>query len=116
MRVSDFSNFGPWVDVYAHGRDLVNAFPTGTYTCHEPAHVGEVRSFTGLAQWSGTSFATPVVTGSIAAYMSEHGVSRAHARDALVAAGRPVTDPWRGPASRSGRRSRDALESRPRGW
>lgn len=91
MTVSDFSNFGDWVDVYAHGRDLVNAYPTGTYTCVEPAHAGEVRSFTGLAQWSGTSFATPVVTGSIAAYMSEHGVSARAARDAIVAAGVPFT-------------------------
>jgi subtilisin family serine protease len=96
MTVSDFSNFGDWVDVYAHGRDLVNAFPTGTYTCVEPAHAGEVRSFTGLAQWSGTSFATPVVTGSIAAYMSEHGVSARAARDALVAAGVPFTSPVAG--------------------
>ncbi|GAB3251644.1 S8 family peptidase [Nocardioides dilutus] len=93
MCVSDFSNFGDWVDVYAHGRDLVNAFPTGTYTCHEPLHAGEVRSFTGMAQWSGTSFATPVVTGLIAAYMSEHGVSARQARDDLVAAGKIVTDP-----------------------
>jgi hypothetical protein len=93
MCVSDFSNHGDWVDVYAHGRDLVNAFPTGTYTCHEPAHAGEVRSFTGMAQWSGTSFATPVVTGLIAAYMSEHGVSARDAYDALVAAGKQVTDP-----------------------
>jgi subtilisin family serine protease len=94
--VSDFSNVGKWVDVYAHGRDLVNAFPTGTYTCHEPAHAGEVRSFTGLAQWSGTSFATPVVTGLIAAYMSEHNVSARDARDALLAAGKPFTDPRAG--------------------
>jgi len=94
--VSDFSNFGKWVDMYAHGRDLVNAFPTGTYTCHEPEHLGEVRSFTGLAQWSGTSFATPVVTGLIAAYMSEHHVSARDARDAIVAAGKPFTDPRAG--------------------
>jgi hypothetical protein len=93
MHVSDFSNYGDWVDVYAHGRDLVNAFPTGTYTCHEPPHAGEVRSFTGLAQWSGTSFATPVVTGLIAAYMSEHGVGARDAYDALVAAGTQVSDP-----------------------
>jgi subtilisin family serine protease len=93
MTVSDFSNYGDWVDVYAHGRDLVNAFPTGTYTCHEPAHAGEVRSFTGMAQWSGTSFATPVVTGLIAAHMSEHGVGARAAVDALVAAGKQVTDP-----------------------
>jgi hypothetical protein len=94
--VSDFSNVGKWVDMYAHGRDLVNAFPTGTYTCHEPEHLGEVRSFTGLAQWSGTSFATPVVTGLIAAYMSEHSVSARDARVAIVAAGNPFTDPRAG--------------------
>jgi len=93
MCVSGFSNYGDWVDVYAHGRDLVNAFPTGTYTCHEPAHAGEVRSFTGMAQWSGTSFATPVVTGLLAAYMSEHGVGARDAFDALLAAGKQVTDP-----------------------
>ncbi len=94
--VCDFSNVGPWVDVYAHGRDLVNAFPTGTYTCYEPAHAGEVRNFTGLARWSGTSFATPIVTGAIAAYMSAHGVSAGDARDALLAAGVGFTDPRAG--------------------
>ncbi len=99
---SDFSNYGKWVDVYAHGRDLVNAFPTGTYTCHEPAHLGDVRNFTGLAQWSGTSFSTPIVTGAIAAYMSEHGVSAREARDALLAAAATMVDPTAGSISAVG--------------
>ena len=61
-----FSNYGTdWVDVWAHGTHLVNAFPVGTYYVKEPGPTqGEVSaSFTGLAQWSGTSFATPIVTG-----------------------------------------------------
>jgi hypothetical protein len=90
--LSDFSNYGPWVNAYAQGRNLVNAFPTGTYTCYEPLHHGEVRHFTGLAQWSGTSFATPVVTGAIAAYMSTHHASARHARDQLLKAGKPLQD------------------------
>ena len=34
-RVSDFSNWGDSVDVFALGRNVVNAFPNGTYVCHE---------------------------------------------------------------------------------
>ena len=37
---ADYSNFGSWVDVYALGTDLVNAYPTGTFYCHEPPNVG----------------------------------------------------------------------------
>ncbi len=101
---SDFSNYGKWVDVYAHGRDLVNAFPTGTYKYHEPSSpgFGTTQNFTGLAQWSGTSFSTPIVTGAIAAYMSEHGVSARDARDALLAAAVTKVDPTAGSISAVG--------------
>jgi len=97
-RLSDFSNYGETVDVYAHGRDLVNAFPTGTYVTYEAqTPAGQVREFTtGLAQWSGTSFSTPIVTGAIAAYMSENDVSAREARDALFASAAPKTDPTAG--------------------
>ena len=37
-----FSNFGSWVDVYAPGRDLINAYATGTYKCHVYPYANEV--------------------------------------------------------------------------
>lgn len=92
-KVSDFSNHGKdWVSVYARGRDIINAFPTGAYTCYEPPNVGQVRTFKGLAQWSGTSFSTPIVTGLIAAHMRDHGTSARAAWTAVLATATTVHD------------------------
>lgn len=92
-----FSNFGRWVDVYAPGTNLINAYTEGVYHCTVSPYQGTDRTFDGLAQWSGTSFSTPIVTGLIAARMSWTGESASEAVASLLGVARAQAVPHTGP-------------------
>jgi len=99
-----FSNYGDWVDVYTLGEGLVNAYAVGQYTYLEPPKRPAVQVFDGIARWSGTSFAAPMVAGLIAARMTSKVDAAQARRELLDEASRhaidglgPVALPWRPP-------------------
>lgn len=75
-----FSNWGGWVNASAIGVDRVSRFLTYNGKVHVPPTVGScpkpnppdsgVRQFNGWARWSGTSFATPVVTAAVVRHLA----------------------------------------------
>jgi subtilisin family serine protease len=95
QRRSWFSNHGAWVDVYAPGEDIVNAYARLKYMT---VPGGEVRDTSaGIVKWSGTSFSTPIVTGLVAARMSRTGENARQAATELLAAARAQFRPSVGP-------------------
>jgi len=94
---ASYSNYGPWVDVWSPGTDLVNALGSGTYTCVEPPDTDTQRTFSGMARWSGTSFSTPLFAGMVAARASARSLSAAVAREELLECARRQSVPGIGP-------------------
>ncbi len=95
QRRSWFSNYGSWVDVYAPGEEIVNAYARMQYKTVVDAEIRDTTA--GIVKWSGTSFATPIVSGLVAARMSRTGENAQAAVGPLLDAARGQFRPGIGP-------------------
>jgi subtilisin family serine protease len=95
QRRSWFSNTGSWVDVYAPGEDLVNAYARRAYKSFADGQIRDTSA--GIVKWSGTSFAAPVVAALIAARMSRTGKNARTASADVLRAARAQFRPDIGP-------------------
>ena len=86
-----FSNFGSWVRASARGLRMRSAYVCGT---EDPIYETDNNpdTFVGWAEWSGTSFAVPLVAASIAIVMSAAGLDALNATRVLLAMGNPAQD------------------------
>ena len=63
---TEFSNFGPWVNLWAPGREVISTY------IDFPNDKGRNRD-RSWAKWDGTSFSAAIVTGRVAALMESDG-------------------------------------------
>jgi subtilisin family serine protease len=61
---ASFTNYGDWVDACANGVNLTSAYEAHPYRPISPP--AAILHFNGAAQWSGTSFAAPMVAAVVA--------------------------------------------------
>jgi Subtilase family len=94
---ASWSNYGHNVDVFAPGDRLVNAFARGRYDYRWGDAAGTSQDFEGMALWSGTSFATPLVAGLVASRMSDTGQSSRRAWASLLELAEQQAVPGVGP-------------------
>jgi subtilase family protein len=94
-----FSNYGPWVDIYAPGVKVLSTYLDAVWK--QPTDT-TARPIDGWAYWNGTSFAAPQVAAAIA-QARQAGQSAAQAWAAVQAAARalppsplPLSAPWPG--------------------
>ena len=61
-----FSPTAPWVDVYAPGVRVESTYLDGSFRVYA-SNSDEIKTPTGFARWSGTSFSAALVSGRVAA-------------------------------------------------
>jgi subtilisin family serine protease len=77
-----FTNYGPWVRACAPGLEVVSRFFDGVD--EELDGLPQTADFYGWANWSGTSFAAPIVAGAIAREMGMYGLTAHEAAERVV--------------------------------